>query len=81
MKSIDAIRIRLRNLIKEHNTNYNELSIKSGLPRSTIKTFFYYKNARSVTLYTISMLCSGLGITLKDFFDDEIFKMVDDIEE
>lgn len=80
MRSIDAIRIRLKNLIREHNTNYNDLSIKSGLPRSTIKTFFYYKNARSVTVYTLSMLCGGLGITLTDFFNDDIFKFVDDLE-
>lgn len=80
MRSIDAIRIRLKNLIREHNTNYNDLSIKSGLPRSTIKTFFYYKNARSVTVYTLSMLCGGLGITLTDFFNDDIFRFVDDLD-
>jgi len=80
MKSIDAIRIRLKNLIKEHKTNYNDLSMKSGLPRSTIKTFFYYKNARSVTIYTLSMLCGGLGITLTDFFNDDIFKEVNDLD-
>lgn len=80
MRSIDAIRIRLKNLMKEHKTNYNALSMKCGLPRSTIKTLFYYKAARSVTVYTISMLCSGLGITLTDFFNDEIFKFVDDID-
>lgn len=66
--------------MKEHKTNYNALSMKCGLPRSTIKTLFYYKAARSVTVYTISMLCSGLGITLTDFFNDEIFKFVDDID-
>lgn len=79
MKSIDAVRLRLRNLIKEHNTNPSELSIKSGLPRSTLKTFFYYKNARSITVYTISLLCGGLGITLADFFNDDLFRDIDDL--
>lgn len=80
MKSIEAIRKRLRDLIKEHNTNPSELAINSGLPRSTLKTFFYYKNARSITVYTISLLCGGLGITLTDFFNDEIFKNINDLE-
>lgn len=80
MKSIDAIKIRLRNLMKEKGTNYNDLSMKSGLPRSTIKTFFYNKNARSITVYTLSLLCGGLGITLTDFFNDKIFKDIDDLE-
>lgn len=80
MKSIEAVRMRLKHLMKEYKTNYNDLSMKSGLPRSTIKTFFYYKNARSVTIYTLSMLCGGLGITLTDFFNDDIFKYVDDLD-
>lgn len=80
MKSIDAIKIRLRQLMQEKKTNYNDLSIKSGLPRSTIKTFFYNKNARSITVYTLSLLCGGLGITLTEFFSDKIFQDVDDLD-
>ena len=80
MKSIDAIKIRLRELMREKETNYNDLSMKSGMPRSTIKTFFYNKNARSITVYTLSLLCSGLGITLAEFFSDKIFENIDDLE-
>lgn len=80
MRSLDAIRIRLKSLMKQHNLNYNELSMKCGMPRSTVKTFFYHKIARSVTVYTVSMFCHGLGITLTEFFDDDIFKYVNDIE-
>ena len=80
MKSIDAIKIRLRELMNEKGTNYNDLSVKSGLPRSTIKTFFYNKNARSITVYTLSLLCGGLGISLADFFSDKIFSDIDDLE-
>lgn len=80
MKSIDAIRIRLKQLIKEKGTNYNDLAHKSGVTASTIKTIFYYKPARSTTIYTISLLCGGLGITLFDFFNDDIFKDIDDLD-
>ena len=79
MRSIEAIKIRLRKLMKDNNTNYNDLSMKSGLPRSTIKTFFYNKHARSITVYTLSLLCGGLDITLSDFFSDQIFDDIDDL--
>ena len=79
MKSIDAIRIRLKQLIKEHKTNYNELAQKSGLTPSTIKTIFYCKEARSTTVYTLSLICCGLGISLFEFFDCDIFKEIDDL--
>lgn len=79
MKSIEAIRIRLKELIKENGTNYNDLANKSGVTASTLKTIFYCKTAKSTTIYTLSLLCSGLGITLFDFFNNDIFKQVDDL--
>ena len=79
MKSIDAIRIRLKQLIKEKGTNYNDLANRSGVTASTIKTIFYYKPTKSTTVYTISLLCFGLGITLYEFFNDDIFKDIEDI--
>ncbi|HIT61867.1 MAG TPA: helix-turn-helix domain-containing protein [Candidatus Caccovivens faecavium] len=80
MKSIDAIRIRLKQLIKANGTNYNDLAHKSGVTASTIKTIFYCKTAKSTTVYTISLICGGLGMTVYDFFNDDIFKDVDDLE-
>lgn len=79
MKSIEAIRIRLKELIKAKGTNYNDLANRSGVTASTLKTIFYCKTAKSTTIYTLSLLCNGLGITLFDFFDNEIFKHVDDL--
>ena len=80
MKSIDAIRIRLKQLIKEKGTNYNDLAHRSGVTASTIKTIFYYKPTRSTTVYTLSLLCGGLDITLYDFFNDDILKDIDDLD-
>ena len=80
MKSIEAIRIRLKQLIKENGTNYNDLAHKSGVTASTIKTIFYCKTAKSTTVYTLSLICGGLGLSLFDFFNDPIFKQVDDLD-
>ena len=79
MKSIEAVKIRLKQLIKDKKENYNSLCVKSCLSPSTLKTIFY-KDVESVKLTTISLLCSGLGITLQEFFNDDIFKDIDDIE-
>lgn len=79
MKSIDAIRIRLKELMKEKGTNYNDLANKSGITPSTLKTIFYYKPTKSTTIYTLSLLCGGLGITLREFFNSELFDDIYDL--
>ena len=69
----DAIRIRLKNLIKENNTNGNQLALIAGFNRSNINKFLRKQN-KSIKIETISQ---ALNIGLKDFFDDKVF---DDVE-
>ena len=45
----------------------------SGMPQSTVHCFVSSKR-RKVEINTIKRLCDGLGITLAEFFDDDIFK-------
>ncbi len=80
MNSMKAIRIRLKNLINQNKTNYHDLCIKSGLSNSSLKTIFYGKT-RSTTIRIISILCGGLGITLFDFFNDDIFKKINGLDD
>lgn len=72
----NAIRKRLENLMKLNNTNGNNLSLSSGIDRSTINRFLRNKN-KSIKIETLTLICQTLNISLKDFFDDELF---DDIE-
>ena len=72
----DAIRIRLKNLIKENNTNGNQLALIAGFNRSNINKFLRKQN-KSIKIETISLICQALNIGLKDFFDDKVF---DDVE-
>ena len=32
------------------------------------------KSGRGITIYTVDEFCKIIGITLKDFFDDDLFK-------
>ena len=72
----DAIRIRLKNLIKENDTNGNQLALIAGFDRSNINRFLRKQN-KSIRIESITLICQALNISLKDFFDDKIFDDVD----
>ena len=69
----DAIRKRLKELMKESG---NKLSLESGIDRSTINRFMRKEN-KSIKIETITLICQALDISLKDFFDDSVFKDVE----
>ena len=72
----ETIRIRINNLINENNLNGNKLALYSGMNRSNINRFLRRKN-KSIKIESITLICQGLNISLKDFFDDDVFKDVD----
>lgn len=72
----EAIRIRINNLIIENNLNGNKLALYSGMNRSNINRFLRGKN-KSIKIESITLICQSLNISLKDFFDDDVFKDVD----
>ena len=72
----EAIRIRLKKIIDENNTNGNKLALSSGMDRSNINRFLRKQN-KSIKIESITLICQSLNISLKDFFDDKVF---DDVE-
>ena len=72
----DAIKLRITNLMKLNNMNGNKLALSAGIDRSTINRFLRNEN-KSLKIETITLICQALNITLKDFFDDEIFNNVE----
>ena len=69
----EAIKIRITNLIEEKNKSSRyELSCEAGLNPSTLNDFYRGKIAypRIDTLY---LICDSFGITLEEFFSDDIF--------
>ncbi len=81
MKLIEAIGIRLENLIKarENFTEY-ELAKQAGMPRSTIWKIIHpdLTRVKTVKLDTIYQITDTLGISLKEFFSDPIFEEISD---
>lgn len=72
-----AILLRINNLCKERNITLNKLSTLSGITQSTLENLIL-GNTKYPRIITISYICQGLQIELKDFFDDNLFKNLDD---
>ena len=77
MKMQEAIRLRILNLCKERNITINKLATLSGIYQSTVNSIMD-GSSQNPKLLTISRICVGLNIEMKYFFDDIIFKDIDD---
>lgn len=71
-----AIRIRITNLIEERNISISKLSTLAGISRSTLSKFMSGQR-KIIRLDMVEYICEGLGIKLKDFFDDKIFDNIE----
>ena len=73
MTLTNAVKQRIINLAASQGIKIHKLALKSGVPYSTISSFLNGK-CSSITLTTLLHICEGCNITLKDFFDDDLFK-------
>ena len=76
MKVGEAVRRRIRGLCAEREITLNKLSTISGITQSTLNNIVSGRN-NSATVATIQKICNGLGITLVDFFRDELFSQLE----
>ncbi|MCL2605605.1 MAG: helix-turn-helix domain-containing protein [Defluviitaleaceae bacterium] len=68
----EAVRQRIINLCKENGITINKLATKSGVTQSTLNNIINV-GSNNPTVSTVAKLCDGLNITLRDFFNDDIF--------
>ncbi len=74
MSLSNSIRQRIVNLATTNQFSIRELSLRAGIPPSTINTFLEGKSG-SVTMTTLLHICDdATNISLKDFFDDPLFE-------
>ncbi|MDO1605322.1 helix-turn-helix transcriptional regulator [Lactobacillus sp. YT155] len=55
-------------LINERNITINRLAVLSGINQSTLNAL-YDGSSKRPTITTIRAICSGLGISVQEFFD------------
>ena len=72
----EAVKKRILELCREKNISINKLSTMSGVTQSTVNNIVSGRN-RSATISTIKKLCDGLGITIEQFFDSDLFRDLD----
>ncbi|MFQ8599323.1 MAG: helix-turn-helix transcriptional regulator [Oscillospiraceae bacterium] len=69
----EAVKERILELCREHDISVNKLSSMSGVTQSTVNSIVSGRN-NSATISTIKKLCDGLGITIEEFFNSELFR-------
>lgn len=72
----DAVVLRLQNICRERNIRYNELATRSGVTPSTVYSLMD-SSRRDLSVITLKKLCDGLDMTITEFFDDDIFKTLE----
>lgn len=72
MNAKDAVVKRFWELCEKDNIKKNELARRAGISPSSVYSLFN-DNRRDVSILTIKKLCDGLGISIKEFFDSDIF--------
>lgn len=77
MKLSKAIATRISKLLNEKNLSQYSLFKNGGVPRSTVCDVINNKKKR-VSTDTVYQICSTLGLTLSEFFNDQIFNELDD---
>ena len=76
MQLSDAIRLKVNNLLKEHDVNIWYICKESGIPCSTITTFLNGKT-KLLKLDTLLHICEVFNLTLSEFFADNLFNDVE----
>ena len=73
MKLNEAVSLRLQELLSERGMTQYQLSMQSGLPKSTIGNLVNCQYD-SVKLRVLHELCQGLGLNLSAFFASPLFE-------
>ncbi len=76
MNTKEAVAKRILELCEESNIAVNALATISGISPSTVYSMLNEKS-QNPGVVSIKKLCDGLEITLREFFDSEIFEDIE----
>lgn len=69
----EAVVLRIKNLCAEKGITINALATISGITPSSVYSSIN-PSRKDIGVVLIKKLCDGLEISIDEFFDDEIFK-------
>ena len=76
MNTKEAVAKRILELCEERNIAVNALATISGISPSTVYSMLNEKS-KNPGVVSIKKLCDGLYITLREFFESEIFEDIE----
>ena len=77
MNFSDAVVSRILDLCHKKNMNVNMLAVRAGINPSTIRSILKGR-CKSPKAETLHYICIGFDITLKEFYDFELFENIND---
>jgi len=79
MKAQEAVRQRIIDLAQQKNLSINKIANNCYINTSTITSLLNGHSKKS-EIATISRICYGLGVSVREFFDSPLFDDLNDIE-
>lgn len=76
MDAKEAISCRILELCEMKDWNINKLANSSGITSSTIYSIINFQS-KNPGIISIQKICDGFSISLRDFFDSELFDQVE----
>lgn len=72
MNTKEAVAKRILNLCEERNIAVNALATVSGVAPSTVYSILNEKS-KNPGVVSLKKLCDGFGISVREFFNDDLF--------
>ena len=73
MSISNAVAERILQLCKDKNITVNKLATLSAVTQSTVNDIVNMKS-KNIGIVTLKKLCDGLQISITEFFDDDVFR-------
>ena len=78
MQIKEAVVLRFQELCRDKNIKHNELATLSGVTPSTVYSMMD-SSRKDLSVITVKKLCDGLNISIREFFDCDLFS--DELEQ
>lgn len=80
MNAKEAVAKRITELCSEREITVNAVANKAGIPPSTIYSMLNHKS-KNPGVVSLHKICYGLDMTLRDFFNSNIFDDIDFVDD
>ena len=72
----EAVEHRIKELSRSSEFSWDRLAEASSVPKSTI-TDYIRGASKDIRLQTLAAISNAFGMTLRDFFDSDLFEIID----